>query len=89
MRKSSIFYRLEKSIGDGYVSVFEFHTVINGNMYITEHEEFDNGQLGWIGPNKMTNKDSGNKKYLRLKAQGYKFVGKYEMDIYGHKEVLK
>jgi len=89
MTRSSIFYRLEKSIGGGCVSVFEFHTVVNGNMYIAEHEEFDNGQLGWIGSKEMTNKDSGNKKYLQLKAQGYKFAGRYEMDICGHKEKLK
>lgn len=89
MRRSSTFYRLEKSIGDGYVSVFEFHTVVNGNMYIAEHEELPDGQLGWIGSKKMTNKDSGNKKYLQLKAQGYKFAGRYEMDICGYKEKLK
>ena len=86
--RSSTFYRLEKNIGNGYVSVYEFHTVVNGNKYIAKHEEFDGGRRGWIGRNQPVTKEYGNKKYKDLLAIGYRFTGKYEMDIFGHKEPL-
>ena len=38
-RRSSTFYRLEREIGDGYKSVIEFHTVVNGNLYLLRREE--------------------------------------------------
>lgn len=84
-RKSSTFYRLEKNIGDGYKSVFEFHTVVNGNMYYVEHEELPDGKTGWIGRDRRCNKETGNKRYVELKNSGYTFAGVYEMDILGHK----
>lgn len=87
-RKSSTFYRIEKNIGDGFVSVFEFHTVVNGNRYIAEHEE-RNGRLGWINKNKSITKECGNKKYMDLLSQGYKLTGIYEMDVCGRKTKIK
>lgn len=86
--KSSTFYRLEKAIGDGYTSIVDFHTVVNGNTYYKEHEKLPSGRLGWIGNIKMCSKESGNKYYKRLKSIGYKLTGIYEMDIFGH-ETLK
>ena len=88
-RKSSTFYRLERNIGDGYKQVYEFHTVVNGNVYIAEHEERPDGSTGYIGKNRRCTKEAGNREYLSLKAAGYKFTGIYEMDILGHKTLLK
>lgn len=85
-KRSSTFFRVEKNIGDGFVSVYEFHTVINGNMYIAHHEEKD-GSRRWMGRRMKTNKELGNKRYKELLTDGYQFAGKYQMDIYGHKEV--
>ena len=87
-RKSSEFYRLEKSIGDGYLAVAEFHTVVNGNIYYVEHEENESGRTTWIGKEHRipgNNKEVGNKIYLKYKKDGYKFAGRYEMDIMGYK----
>ena len=86
--KSSTFYRLEKEIGDGWKSVVEFHTVVNGNMYTAEHEERPGGALGWNGKPKNTTKESGNKYYCKLKSNGYKFAGIWEMDILGVKTLI-
>lgn len=88
-RKSSTFYRLEKNIGDGYKSVFEFHSVVNGNMYYVEHEEKEGHEM-WHGKSqKISSKEVGNKIYKRMKADGYKFSGIYEMDICGYKTKIK
>lgn len=87
-RRSSTFFRLEKNIGDGYKSIYEFHTVVNGNMYIREHEE-KNGEERWLGTSKpIYSKEAGNNMYKRLLKSGYKFAGKYEMDILGYKMPL-
>lgn len=90
-RKSSTFFRLEKNIGNGYKSVYEFHTVVNGNMYYCQHEEMPDGSTGWIEgkEHRVRTKEAGNKVYLRLRNNGYKFAGKYEMDIMGHKTPLE
>ena len=85
-RKSSTFYRIEKPIGDGYKSVYEFHTVVNGNMYYREYEERPDGRNGFLGESHKTTKEAGNRIYKRLIAEGYKFTGVYEMDIFGYKE---
>lgn len=88
--RSSTFYRLEKNIGDGFKSVYEFHTVVNGNMYYQQHEERRDGSTGWIDRHcHRCTKESGNKEYKRLLSIGYTFAGKFEMDILGHKEPLK
>lgn len=84
-RKSSTFFRLEKEIGDGYKRVVEFHTVVNGNIYIAEHEEMPSGRTGYISKDKRCTPTSGNAEYARLKSEGYKFAGVWEMDILGHK----
>lgn len=89
MRKSSTFYRIEKNIGDGYKSVYEFHTVVNGNMYYREHEERPDGSNGFLGENVKTDKEHGNRLYKRLLADGYRFVGIGEMDICGYKTMIK
>ena len=90
-RKSSTFYRLERDIGDGYKSVIEFHTVVNGNMYYKRHEERTDGGLGWIDSKThyVRYKEDGNKEYKRFKSKGYTFAGIYEMDIYGHKTKIR
>lgn len=88
-RISSKFYRIEKNIGDGFISVIEFHTVVNGKMYIREHEELD-GQERWRGKAKdIHDKETGNKIYKRYLSNGYKFTGVYVMDILGYKEKLQ
>lgn len=88
-RRSSTFYRLEKSIGDGWKSVCEFHRVVNGNKYYVEHEERADGSTGYIGESKrILTAEYGNKVYKRYKSLGYKFAGTYEMDIYGEKTLL-
>ena len=90
-RKSSTFYKLQKDIGDGYKSVWEFHTVVNGNMYCTEHEERPDGSLGWLsGKNTFfKTKAEGNERYQQLKKRDYTFAGIYEMDIFGKKTKIK
>jgi len=92
-RKSSEFYRLEKDLGDGYKSVVEFHQVVNGNRYCAVLEE-QPSILG-VRPNtlhlheyRFSSKDAGNKAYRDYKARGYKFVGVYEMDIFGYKRFI-
>ena len=84
-RKSSDFVRLVKDLGDGYLSVYEFHSVVNGTFYIAEHEEERDGSYKWIGKSEVVEKDKGNRFYLQLKAEGWKYGGKYEMDICGYK----
>lgn len=90
--KSSTFLRLERAFGDGKgFSVYEFHTVVNGNAYIAHHEEDkDRKWLCNVGkPFDCTHfKDWGNKEYKRLKSLGYKFAGEWEMDILGNKKRL-
>ena len=88
-RRSSTFYGLEREIGDGYKSVIEFHTVVNGNLYLLKREERPDGSDGWSDKPRYTNKEDGNKEYLRLKNKGYKFAGIYEKDIYGYKTRIK
>ena len=89
-RKSSTFFRLEKTIGDGYKSVYEFHTVVNGNMYYCQHEEYPDGSTGWIDgvTHTVRTREAGNKEYRRLLSIGYKFAGKYEMDILGQRKEI-
>ena len=88
-RKSSTFYQLVKDIGDGYKSVYEFHTVVNGNLYYTEYELLPSGRTGWIGnPTRVYDKDKGNDFYKKLLSEGYKFSGIYEMDIMGAKHKI-
>lgn len=89
-RRSSTFYRLEKPIGDGWLSVVEFHRVEgNNNKYYVEHEERPDGGTGYLGERRdCFDKEYGNKIYKRYKARGYKFAGTYEMDIYGVKTLL-
>lgn len=87
-RKSSTFFRIEKPIGDGYKSVYEFHSVVNGNFYYQEYEELPSGITGYIGKITKSTKERGNKYYSQLLNDGYKFAGIYEMDIFGHKEVI-
>lgn len=85
--KSSDFVRLEKFIDNGiggYVDVYEFHAVVNGNYYIARHEEY-RGIVGHHYPVKDCSRDYGNNEYKRLKTNGYTFAGKYEMDILGYK----
>ena len=85
--KSSNFYRLEKSLGNGCVDVYEFHSVVNGNMYIAHHEEYK-GIHGHRYPDRNCAKETGNERYRQLKALGYRFTGIYEMDIFGYKTKL-
>lgn len=86
-RKSSTFFKLEREFGDGDgFSVYEFHTVVNGNTYIAHNEEDKNRK--WrcnCGKNIPCSKKWGNEEYERLKSIGYKFAGKWEMDICGRK----
>lgn len=87
-RKSSEFYRLEKNLGDGFKSVYEFHKVIaNGNCYIAHYEE-RNGNKGWQGKDLHCTKDSGNKYYKELKNNGFVFAGVYEMDTLGNRKKI-
>lgn len=86
--KSSDFVRLEKKCGD-IVFVYEFHTVSHdgGKWFVYHVDSFEE----WEGhsrlhKNKKCTRESGNRLYTELKAKGYKYAGKYEMDIFGHKE---
>lgn len=88
-RKSSTFYKIEKDIGDGWKRVYEFHTVVNGNMYYRDYEVRPDGSNGYLGVNQKTTKENGNRLYKELLADGFKFVGIGEMDIYGSKTMIK
>lgn len=89
MRKSSTFYRIEKPIGDGYKSVYEFHLVVNGNLYYREYEVRPDGNNGYLGESCKVSKDACNRLYQRLIADGYRFTGIGEMDICGVKTMIK
>lgn len=82
--KSSDFYRLEKKINNLYTMVYEFHSVVNGKTYIAQFEERD-GRPCWIGKTIDCTREYGNNFYKALKADGYRFAGKFVMDILGHK----
>lgn len=90
MRKSSTFYRLVKKDEFGKYDVYDFHTVINGNMYFQQIENADLDEDGLIigccyhNKPKFTNKEEGNKKYRALQAKGFKALGKFEMDVCGN-----
>ena len=93
-RKSSEFYRLEKDLGNGFKSVIEFHQVVNGNRYCSVLEEHPSSlpdghpNVLHLNEYRFTSKDAGNNAYKRYKAEGYKFVGVYEMDIFGYKKLI-
>ena len=86
--KSSEYYRLEKVIdivGKTVVlGVYEFHAVTGGRFYyVSRHEEYG-GREHFHYPSRDCSKDSGNRLYKVLKEkEGYKFAGKYDMDITG------
>lgn len=86
--KSSDFIRLEKTINTNYgsfVDVYEFHTVVNGNLYIARHEETTAGGMMANYPVRDCTKETGNARYIQLKENGYKYTGRYQMDILGYK----
>lgn len=93
-RLSSTFYKLERPFGDdsGYL-VYEFHTVVNGNMYIKQLEEdVDHHWRNSIREIRLGRssdaKQAGNAMYEKLLAEGFRFAGKYKMDIFGVKEAV-
>lgn len=96
---TSKFYRLEKldyiepsKELHPFYDVWEFYTVNNGFMYIRHHEEpvknnfrslggiYSDNKLGY--GNKA--KEEGNKRYKKLKEEGYEFVGIYKCDTCGY-----
>lgn len=95
-RKSSDCYVLEKCIDKEFrhYSVIFFHTVVNGNRYIEKTEYFNpchshKDRRNYVWRNRrnkyvnVVNVAEGNQIYKDYLDDGYKFVGKYEMDILG------
>lgn len=102
---TSTFYRLEKLdyiVPEKklcpFYDVWEFYTVNNGFVYIRHHEEHirenNTRNLGGIYKDNRLGfgskaKEEGNKKYKKLKEQGYKFVGIYECDTCGYSRRIR
>lgn len=82
--KSSTCFKLEKDLGDGFTSIIEFHTVVNGNTYVVEKEYLNGVYRNCTKEMYKNNKEGGNKFYKRCLMEGYKFIGKYEMDVCGN-----
>jgi len=88
--KSSTFYRLEKMLPIGKLQVYEFHTVVNGNLYYVSYVEDSNRHRSDRHEYRLYNdKEKGNKIYKQLKADGYQFAGIWEMDVLGHKKRIQ
>jgi hypothetical protein len=94
-RLSSTFYRLVRKDEFGKYDVCDFNTVVNGNLYIQEHENAEIDENGYIinacyhDKIKMTTKEKGNARYEQLKSRGYKFIGMFEKDICGYERRIK
>lgn len=89
-RLSSTFYRLIRKDEFGKYDVYDFHTVVNGNLFVQKHENAEIDENGFIigmcyhYTRDMIKKDKGNAKYKELKSQGYKFIGIFEEDVCGY-----
>jgi hypothetical protein len=89
-RLSNTFLRLIKKDEYGNYTVYDFHTAINGNMWVQMHERVILNELNekigdcCHGPiKKIMSRVTGNKQYTNLKSRGYKFAGTFEQDIFG------
>ena len=83
MRKSSELYRLERTDEDGYTTIIEFHTVVNGNTYVSIKEYLNGIHRSTSKPKFWNDKERGNNFYKKCLEEGYKFVGRFEMDVCG------
>lgn len=93
-RLSSVFYKLEKKTTSGIYLVCEFHSVVNGNRYIKQLEEWED--RSWkcnCSETKLAPGEAGiafgNEQYQMLKERGFTFAGVWEMDVLGRKRKVK
>lgn len=83
--KSSDFIRMEMELDFGIIGVYEFHKVVNGNMYYYYHEEKD-GFNRYRGEDKpIKDKEHWDRCFNCFLKEGFKVVGEYEMDVCGYK----
>lgn len=88
-RKSSTCFKLEKNLRSGITSIVEFHTVVNGNTYVVKKEYLNGTYRNRTREMYKNNKEGGNKFYKKCLSEGYKFIGKYEMDVCGNFKKLE
>lgn len=82
--KSSDCKILAKYLGNNHWSVYEFHRVVNGNIYVAE-KECSRNSIYSPCYRKVINgsRDKLNQIWVKLKMDGYVNLGEYEMNICG------
>lgn len=75
---------LAKSLGDNHWSLYIFHKVVNGNIYVEEKEVSCNSIYSPCYKNIIKGtKDELNLIYTQKISDGYNSLGWFEQDIFG------